>query len=276
MNSNLFEFANKGNILVFAGAGVSAGQPSSLPTWKTLATSIAFELCNHLESDLNRPDWLINVKKLIESSSKINRFPPEYQAQLLEEMSGELYFKALQSIDIGIINENHYNIAKLAKRGAIKAIVTTNFDRLIEKALDQQDVKYEVAYEDNGYKATIRRLQNDKDHSLQIIKLHGCVSDHLSMIDTLKQRKLGRSNLIKECLQPLFDKYWIYLGFSAADLDGNPKYLGLQEGASKSLGSTYVSYPGNPTLSKGAELLMRAYGGRGDVIVCLLYTSRCV
>jgi hypothetical protein len=87
------------------------------------------------------------------------------------------------------------------------------------------------------------------------------------MIDTLKQRRKGRSRAIEECLDGLFTSYWLYLGFSAADLETDRNYLGLLLGASRSRGATFVAYPGRPVLGVGAQSLMEAYGELGNVIV---------
>jgi hypothetical protein len=104
-----------------------------------------------------------------------------------------------------------------------------------------------------------------------VIKIHGCVSKHLSMIDTLKQRRLGRSAALQSRLDSLHDHAWMYVGFSAADLEGDASYLGLVEGARRAPGAVYVAWPGNPPkpeprLSRGATLLMDAYRERGFVI----------
>ena len=102
------------------------------------------------------------------------------------------------------------------------------------------------------------------------------------MIDTLKQRKLGRSRNLQKCLDVLQSGYWVYLGFSAADLETDKSYLGLVAGPARSAGATYVSYPRNADfgnqikicekneqkeiLREGAQLLINAYGDRGQVM----------
>lgn len=106
------------------------------------------------------------------------------------------YFQVLQSLDIDIINDGHDGIAALATAGKLKAVVTTNFDRLIEIALGKHGVLCEVVYDDAGFTEMGKRLRTRKDGPLPVIKIHGCVSDHKSMIDTLKQRRLSRSNAL--------------------------------------------------------------------------------
>jgi len=249
------------DIVILAGAGVSAGWPSAVPAWKALNRLIVHALCDRLESGLQRPDWLSQIRVLIDQQRAADRFPPEYQAQLIEEMCGERYFRALQALDVDVINSAHDAIAALGATGRVKAIVTTNFDRLIELALERRGVPHVVAYDDDGF-ANIGAAS-----ALPVIKIHGSVSDHLSMIDTLKQRRRGRSAALQQCLEPLHSAHWIYAGFSAADLEGNPDYLGLRQGAERSAGATFIAFPGNPELGAGAKLLMAAHKERGQVVV---------
>ena len=100
-----------------------------------------------------------------------------------------LLFAALQALDIDVVNAGHDGIAALAAAGALKAVVTTSFDRLIERDLDQRGVPYRVAYDDTGFTEMSEVFRSGRVQPLPIIKIHGCVSAHLSMIDTLKQRK---------------------------------------------------------------------------------------
>jgi len=54
-------------------------------------------------------------------------------------------------------------IAALAAAGVVRAIVTTNFDRLIERALEQHGVAYEVAYDDDGFAKLGQRLRDSSE-----------------------------------------------------------------------------------------------------------------
>jgi len=268
MSDRLDESAREGRILIFAGAGLSAGPPSSLPGWYRLNEQIMTALRMRLEAGLARESWLADVVSNVSTLRTAGRFPPDYQAQLIEEMCGERYFRALQSLDVDVVNSGHRRIAALAAGGAVSAIVTTNFDRLTEHALQQRGVAFEVAFEDESFQRLGERLAAGIAGPLPVIKIHGCVSAHKSMIDTLKQRKLGRSRAVQNCLDPLFGEYWLYLGFSAEDLETDRNYLGLIERSAHSAGAMYVRYPGAPALSKGAEELQKAYGERwADAIV---------
>ena len=273
MSSSLEYFARRGEVIVMAGAGVSAGKPSALPGWKAMNAAIVQALVLRLEISINRPGWLSQIVPIIETERGADRFPPDYQAQLIEEMCGDRYFHALQALDVDIINTSHDGIAALAASRVLKAVVTTNFDRLIEQALDRHSVDYFVAYDEVGYVRMLERLNARTGGPLPIVKIHGCVSDHRSMIDTLKQRKRGRSQHLQACLDALQLGYWLYLGFSADDLETDPQYLGLIANAARSAGATYVAYPDNPDLREGAKLLMNAYGDRGQVVVAHVAAS---
>ncbi|HTS34617.1 MAG TPA: SIR2 family protein [Candidatus Solibacter sp.] len=261
------EAARARRLVIMAGAGVSAGNPSALPSWKPLNTALVGVLRKRLESALDGRLWLEQPESLLNAARGADRFPPEYQAQLIEEMCGERYFRALQSLDVDAYNSSHEAIASLASAGVVRAIVTTNFDRLIERALEKYGVAYQVAFDTPGFEKMGERLQDDGSHFLPLIKIHGCVSEPLSMVDTLKQRKLGRSRSLELCLEALYKDFWLYLGFSAADLESNPKYLGLVDGAATSVGAVYVAYPGDPKLGTGAKILMDAYGDHGSISV---------
>lgn len=262
--------ADTGNLVVMAGAGISSGPPTSLPSWKPLNVAILRALAGRLERALDRPGRFMKVVERAQHELETGAFPPEYQAQIIEEMCGERYFHALQALDVDVPNPAHESLAELAARGAIRAIVTTNFDRLIERSLESRGVAVVTAFDERGYEEASRRLARplEADQPVVVLKLHGCVSSPGSMVDTLKQRKLGRSEKLDRTLAHLSDAYWVYVGFSAADLEGDPEYLGLRRMAGQSPGALYVSWPGRPPqadkpLSPGAENLLSAYGTSG-------------
>jgi NAD-dependent SIR2 family protein deacetylase len=53
----------------------------------------------------------------------------------------------LQALDTEVRNANHEAIAALAADGYVRAVVTINFDRLIERALTASAVQYQVFYD---------------------------------------------------------------------------------------------------------------------------------
>ncbi len=159
IDPSLLASARKSKVVVFAGAGVSAGKPSALPGWNETDHAIVRVLVHRLERGLDRPGWLKELIALTDTARKCGDFPPDYQAQIIEEMCGERYFRALQALDVDVVNSGHNGIAAIAAAGALAAIVTTNFDRLIERALDAYGVPYEVAFDDAGFRNTADRLR---------------------------------------------------------------------------------------------------------------------
>jgi hypothetical protein len=88
------------------------------------------------------------------------------------------------------------------------------------------------------------------------------------MVDTWKQRRVGRSQVLTDLLAPLHDAFWVYAGFSAADLDDDDSYLGFLAGAQRSPGAVYIRFPGDERpLGPGAQKLMVAYAEGGDAPV---------
>lgn len=85
MNPTLVDFAGQGEIIIVAGAGVSAIKPTALPGWSQLQEDIAQALRRRLELTTGRNDWLEGaVSKVAELlQRKVNPFSPEYQAQVV-------------------------------------------------------------------------------------------------------------------------------------------------------------------------------------------------
>jgi len=61
-------------------------------------------------------------------------------------------FSLFHLLDEGQPNANHKIIAKMAKSGKLKSILTTNFDVLIERALDDEGVSYKVICTNEEFK----------------------------------------------------------------------------------------------------------------------------
>src|ERR1700753_2764857 len=125
--SGIMSAAGSKSLVVFAGAGILAGAPTSLSRLKPANAAIFRALRDRFESVLNAKDWLLRPEQALESKRQEELFPPDYQAQVIEEVCGDRYFRALQSLDVNVANAAHEGIAALAAAGALRAIVTTNF-----------------------------------------------------------------------------------------------------------------------------------------------------
>lgn len=258
-------------LVIMAGAGVSAAAPTRLPGWYALNREIVTALCARVSPELsrNKRQAIEGLRHWLDERRQHKCFPPDYQAQLLEELCGERYFEAIQALGaVTQPNEIHNRIAWLAKQGVVRAVVTTNFDKLLERALDAHGVSYVAGYEANGYErqsldldASRERL--DAQTPLPVLKVHGCLDDTSSLVDTLKQRLQGRNARLDVCLDHLLARHHVLvLGFSAEDLEGDRNYLRFVPNAERSPGLTYVQWPGAKELSRGAEVLLGAYANK--------------
>lgn len=105
----------------------------------------------------------------------------------------------------------HHAIAKLIKRGFIKIIITTNFDRLLEQALNNVGITPTIIASEDDLSG-----QEPLDHSLcYIIKLHGDYQDR--RIKNTTGELSEYSDEYKALLKRIFNDYGLIIcGWSAA------------------------------------------------------------
>ncbi|QND24530.1 hypothetical protein HB774_34650 (plasmid) [Rhizobium leguminosarum bv. viciae] len=235
----LLQAGKSGRLVIFAGAGISVPPPSRLPGWNELQHQVAAALAHRLE-DFGPEDWLDKDVETLKQIRQANRFPPEYQAQIIEEACGRRYFEGLQALDVRASNACHRAIAALMKENTVAALVTTNFDRLVELSLDERKGMYQSVIEETDFAAFA--AAGPVAGVPPVIKVHGCVSSATSMIDTLKQRMLGRREAVEQAISRLEGFHWLFAGFSAHDLTIDPNYLGLKSLMSRASGGTYLAW----------------------------------
>lgn len=107
----LKESLKKGECVLFAGAGLSEG----LPTWKELLTPLADELGIDTKGDLR------NIASYYEGEHGRKSLVEKIILPLKKEVP---------------LTETHKILEKLP----LKAVITTNYDHLLEKALSKRDV----------------------------------------------------------------------------------------------------------------------------------------
>jgi tetratricopeptide (TPR) repeat protein len=253
-------------IVLMAGAGVSMGPPTCLPGWDDLNNQIVDALGYRIDSYLDRPGWTAELRDALKFARTSGSIPSDYQAQILDELCGERYFHALRSLDVNVRNPAHSAIAVLAKNDLLRAIVTTNFDRLIEQALEAAQVPFRALYDTDGYREGTRALEAGNSQELLVLKVHGCISAPGSLVDTLKQRLKGRNKDLSHGLAMLLKRYyWLIVGFSAADLETDEEYMQFVPCAAESPGLTYLRHPGSE-MKSGARRLLDAYTGKSQLV----------
>lgn len=134
--------AKKGAYALLLGSGVS--RSASIPTgWEIVKNLIEQLACLQQKSTNGDPEqWFVdeyksepNYSDLLEHLGKT----PSERQRLLKE-----YFEPTedeQEKSIKVPQKAHKAIANLVKKGHIKVIITTNFDRLIEKSLDEEGIR---------------------------------------------------------------------------------------------------------------------------------------
>jgi hypothetical protein len=107
----------------------------------------------------------------------------------------------------------HHAIAELARRNAVKVILTTNFDGLIEQALDQASVPYQVLATESAIKA--RKPLHHADCT--VIKLHG---DYRSLDQKNTLAELTEYGApTQELLQEVTENFGLIINGWSADWD---------------------------------------------------------
>ena len=216
-------------LVVLAGAGVSMGPPSSLPGWTAINNAfietLAFTIATHTDGEVG-----YDIAELVAARrDEAGVAAPDLQAQFAEESLGDAYFRLFQPLDIAAWNESHAALAAIARSGVLRAVITTNFDRLIELACAADGVDHSVFCSPEEFD---RLAEGLPDTAVPIIKVHGSVDRRETMVDTLRQRVLGRPAALETALGVLFAHHAVLVvGFSGADLAYDPHYLGLRAGA---------------------------------------------
>ena len=141
------EALNEGRAAIFAGAGLSA--PAGFVNWPGLLKDVAEELNFKIEPHTN----LVELAQYYVNETKSTH-----------ELSGAILNKFPSTAEPGV---NHKILASLP----IDVYWTTNFDKLIEKALQKADKVYDVkslpsslAVSKNGSQVTVYKMHGDVDN----------------------------------------------------------------------------------------------------------------
>ncbi|MFX1260327.1 MAG: SIR2 family protein, partial [Promethearchaeota archaeon] len=194
-------------IIIFAGAGVSIPAPTCAPSWWTLTQDI-------LENFFARaPD----VENLGELRFKIDRQPEEVFENFANILDQRLYtvFKVL---DEGNPNGNHITIARLMKEGKIHAVITTNFDRFFEEALEAENVDFSLIVTNREY----QQYLSDGCPGPALLKIHGTTDRPDTIVSVASQYKTSKGfSLPKaEVFIDLMQKFeCAFIGYSGWDFE---------------------------------------------------------
>lgn len=231
MLNKLFNYIAKSisgkNISIFCGAGISFN--SGLP----LATDLVKNILAAL--DIKEADASIILNSNI---------PFEF---FIETIRNEVSVdEILEIFSNGEPNTNHELIAELVKAGFIKTILTTNFDSLIEKALENKGLQRGIHFEVYSTEEEFGKV-NWKDEKVRVVKLHGCISNKDEMAITLnavarKTITQNKNNIIKTFFSKQINPNVIVIGYSCSDLfDISPQIELIEENNSEVFFIEHVS-----------------------------------
>ncbi|TDL88732.1 hypothetical protein E2R55_16315 [Vibrio vulnificus] len=205
--------ANKGVYALLLGSGISysAGIPTGWGVLKELCRRIMQIGGSEEQDEINwyekkfgkAPLYDEVIGMLAKTSSERNGLLKEFFEPTEEELEEGRK----------VPTKAHKAIAELVKQGYIKVIVTTNFDRLIEQALDELNVQYQTLYHDSD----IEGMKPLAHADCTVLKIHGDYRDtrFKNITDELESYSEPLTNILKR----VFDEYGLIISGWSAEWD---------------------------------------------------------
>jgi SIR2-like domain len=211
--------AGRGPFVLLAGAGLSLWHPASLPTWGEFNEVLLDEAKKRASRALragSEAEQAVNALTVDDVGSKA------LSSALVEILAGTAYFDVVRALDAKQVNEAHRAVARLVRRRVIAAVVTTNFDTLIERAIAEEGLVVDCYAEPFDYRR--------EDHSgCPVFKIHGSASPKSTLIDTVGQKLRGLPSYVRAKLGQIFGEHRVLvLGYSGGDLEFGADYLALR------------------------------------------------
>jgi tetratricopeptide (TPR) repeat protein len=244
--------ANDKCLAVFAGSGLSVLPPAFLPDWRSFNEAVLDAVKTAAAETLaDDPDARAALDTLT-----LARIPVEaFSDQIVDGFSGADYFSVLDLLDGRASNANHQALAELAGRGSLRAIVTTNFDTLIERAFRERGVALQVFAQPRDFE------QPPAFEHCVLYKIHGTVGAETTFVDTVSQKMRGLGPAKRTHLHAVYDTFHtLVVGFSGADLAFGQDYLAfdaLQGRSATKTALTWVVRAGEKTRPEVTALLER-------------------
>jgi hypothetical protein len=219
-----------GRLLVFAGSGLSVAPPACLPDWRGFNASL---LAPIRASASTLAGLHSAARDAIDSLQIDNSRVLAFSEFLVGDFAGNDYLPVLQVLDGDKPNAYHRALATLSRAGGLGAIVTTNFDTLIEKAFAQ-----------SGQDIAVEGAANRSFTVVPLIKIHGSVTDTATLKDTVSQKLRGLPLPLRARIAALYrDHHVLVVGFSGADLAFGGDYLAFAAIDAHGPGITWMLRP---------------------------------
>ncbi|OQV01042.1 SIR2-like domain-containing protein [Cladophialophora immunda] len=250
----------KGRVTLFLGAAISTFKPAQLPMWNDFVELLWTSALNVAVTDI-QPDTV--SEGILGFFDRLKNTVPNYMVtEVISRRLGQQYLQVLDAFRAEkredgafAFNKIHTWAAELLSAGAVAAVMTTNFDNYLEKAIESKtSLFYQVVGDPhvdgkeisarlpltssakklvlivNGAKAFafIRSLmpQLGNGKVTFLFKIHGSCYDPVSCIDTRLQRAQGLPSFATDVLDILLKRtVWLVAGFSGSDMNDNLDYL---------------------------------------------------
>ncbi|MGG1679521.1 SIR2 family protein [Neobacillus sp. NRS-1170] len=205
--------ANKGVYALLLGSGISysAGIPTGWGVLKELCRRIMLlngaddqdEIKWYEEKFGKAPLYDEVIGMLARTSSERNGLLKEFFEPTEEDL---VHNRKLPTVA-------HRAIAELVKQGYIKVVVTTNFDRLLEQALDGLNVQYQTLYHDSD----IEGMKPLAHADCTVLKIHGDYRD--TRFKNITDELESYSEPLTDILEKIFDEYGLIISGWSAEWD---------------------------------------------------------
>jgi hypothetical protein len=240
-------YSNKGVYALLLGSGVSrsAGIPTGWEIVLDLVRKLARAQRANCEPDPT--EWYVSTFHEVPNYSKILQdvsIKPSERSQLLRSYFEPNDDERAQGNKLP--TEAHKAIARLVAAGYIRVIVTTNFDRLLEKALEEVGVVPTVISTPDAAQGALPLVHT----KCIIVKLHGDYLD--TRIKNTPEELSAYHSRINKLLDRIFDEYGLIVCGWSAEWD-----IALQNAIKRCKSrrfTTYWALKGN--LSDAAKLLV--------------------
>ena len=197
-------------LLIGAGVSKDAGIPTG---WEILIETltplyITETNCKKLPENANKviEDWYLKHEKYkdLGYSDVLEKI---YKGDIERREYLKKFFEGKQPGDA------HTSIAKLVKHGLLRFVFTTNFDNLLEKALEEYNIEFDTIYSDDVLEST---KSWDKVTKCRIYKLHGDYKAGKIRNTSQELKKLDQK--ISEDFQYIIDRHGlIVVGYAGRD-----------------------------------------------------------
>lgn len=201
----LIDASLSGDLVVFAGAGVSVPSPVSLPSFD--------ELIEQIKRFVDPADYIEKRKfKRTEQGELIYTESPEQYLSFLENRGKPVKSACSEIIDSnGLFNDLHKNVLRMVGSNNHLRLVTTNFDNCFENAL------LELGQECKTYNAPALPVGSD---FRGLVHLHGLYDEPKSMVLTAEDygKAYVTNGWASRFLTDLFKTYVVlFVGYSCGD-----------------------------------------------------------